>query len=74
MREGSTISYDTDGPVTVVTIERPAARNAVNRRRRRRTRSWSGSHILWGGNSAPRFTEYCAATPRLGNRRKASNL
>jgi enoyl-CoA hydratase len=31
MREGSTISYDTDGPVTVVTIERPAARNAVNR-------------------------------------------
>jgi enoyl-CoA hydratase len=30
MTEGSTVSYDTDGPVTVITIERPAARNAVN--------------------------------------------
>jgi enoyl-CoA hydratase len=27
----STVSYDTDGPVAVVMIERPAARNAVNR-------------------------------------------
>jgi enoyl-CoA hydratase len=31
MTEASTVSYDTDGPVVVVTIERPAARNAVNR-------------------------------------------
>jgi enoyl-CoA hydratase/carnithine racemase len=31
MTEGSTVSYDADGPVAVVTIERPAARNAVNR-------------------------------------------
>ena len=31
MTEDSTVSYDTDGPVAVITIERPAARNAVNR-------------------------------------------
>ena len=31
MSEASTVSYDTDGPVVVITIERPAARNAVNR-------------------------------------------
>src|SRR5260370_7707451 len=31
MTEGSTVSYDADGPVVVITIERPAARNAVNR-------------------------------------------
>ena len=31
MTEASTVSYETDGPVAVVTIERPAARNAVNR-------------------------------------------
>ena len=31
MSEASTVSYDMDGPVAVVTIERPAARNAVNR-------------------------------------------
>jgi enoyl-CoA hydratase len=31
MTEASTVSYDTDGTVAVVTIERPAARNAVNR-------------------------------------------
>jgi enoyl-CoA hydratase len=31
MTEASTVSYDTDGPIVVVTIERPAARNAVNR-------------------------------------------
>jgi enoyl-CoA hydratase len=30
MAEGSTVSYDTDGPVAVITIERPTARNAVN--------------------------------------------
>lgn len=30
MTEGSTVSYDTDGAVAVITIERPAARNAVN--------------------------------------------
>ena len=31
MSEASTVSYQTDGPVAIVTIERPAARNAVNR-------------------------------------------
>src|SRR5438874_3724442 len=31
MSEASTVSYDMDGPLAVVTIERPAARNAVNR-------------------------------------------
>src|SRR2546428_5120321 len=31
MSEASTVSYDMDGPVAVITIERPAARNAVNR-------------------------------------------
>src|SRR5947209_4436555 len=31
MSEASTVSYDMDGPVAIVTIERPAARNAVNR-------------------------------------------
>ena len=31
MSEASTVSYDIDGPVVVITIERPAARNAVNR-------------------------------------------
>ena len=31
MSETSTVSYETDGPVAVVTIERPTARNAVNR-------------------------------------------
>jgi enoyl-CoA hydratase len=30
MAEGSTVLYDTDGPVAVITIDRPAARNAVN--------------------------------------------
>src|SRR3954471_7498998 len=30
MSEAPTVSYDTDGPVAVITIERPAARNAVN--------------------------------------------
>ena len=30
MTKGSTVSYDTDGPVAVITIERPAVRNAVN--------------------------------------------
>src|SRR5438552_3973143 len=31
MSAASTVSCDTDGPVVVITIERPAARNAVNR-------------------------------------------
>jgi enoyl-CoA hydratase len=31
MTEASTVSYESDGAVAVVTIERPAARNAVNR-------------------------------------------
>src|SRR5208282_2015849 len=31
MSETSTVSYEVDGPVAVVTIERPQARNAVNR-------------------------------------------
>ena len=31
MSEAPTVSYETDGPVAVVTIGRPAARNAVNR-------------------------------------------
>jgi enoyl-CoA hydratase len=31
MTEAPTVSYDTDGPLAVVTIERPASRNAVNR-------------------------------------------
>ena len=31
MAGGSTVSYETDGAVAIVTIERPAARNAVNR-------------------------------------------
>jgi hypothetical protein len=31
MGEASTVSYETDGPVAIVTIERAAARNAVNR-------------------------------------------
>jgi enoyl-CoA hydratase len=31
MPEPATVSYDIDGPVVTVTIERPAARNAVNR-------------------------------------------
>jgi enoyl-CoA hydratase len=31
MTEASTVSYDMDGPVAVITIERPAVRNAVNR-------------------------------------------
>lgn len=31
MSDASTVSYEADGPVTIVTIERPAARNAVNR-------------------------------------------
>jgi enoyl-CoA hydratase/carnithine racemase len=31
MTEASTVSYETDGPVATVTIERPASRNAVNR-------------------------------------------
>jgi enoyl-CoA hydratase/carnithine racemase len=31
MSEASTVSYETDGPVAIVTIERPEARNAVNR-------------------------------------------
>src|SRR5436190_17712309 len=31
MTEASTVSYQTDGPVGIVTIERPEARNAVNR-------------------------------------------
>jgi enoyl-CoA hydratase len=31
MSEAPTVSYETDGPFAVVTIERPAARNAVNR-------------------------------------------
>src|SRR5438309_8050063 len=31
MSEASTVSYDTDGPIAVATIERPEARNAVNR-------------------------------------------
>src|SRR5712691_3527478 len=30
MTEASTVSYDIDGAVAVVTIERPEARNAVN--------------------------------------------
>ena len=30
MMQASTVSYDTDGPVAVITIERPALRNAVN--------------------------------------------
>jgi enoyl-CoA hydratase len=31
MSEAPTVSFETDGPVAVVTIERPPARNAVNR-------------------------------------------
>src|SRR5712672_1130120 len=31
MSEAPTVSYETDGPLAVITIERPAARNAVNR-------------------------------------------
>src|SRR5438045_3750323 len=31
MSEAPSVSYETDGPVAIVTIERPAARNAVNR-------------------------------------------
>src|SRR5690348_7688587 len=31
MSEASTVSYEADGPVAIVSIERPAARNAVNR-------------------------------------------
>ncbi len=31
MTDGPTVSYDSDGAIVVVTIERPAARNAVNR-------------------------------------------
>ena len=31
MSEASTVSYETEDPVALVTIERPAARNAVNR-------------------------------------------
>ena len=31
MAESSTVSYDVDGSVVVITIERPTARNAVNR-------------------------------------------
>ena len=31
MSEAPTVSYETDGPLAIVTIERPAARNAVNR-------------------------------------------
>jgi enoyl-CoA hydratase len=31
MSEPPTVSFETDGPVAVITIERPAARNAVNR-------------------------------------------
>src|SRR5437762_12738139 len=31
MSEAPSVSYDTDGPVAIVTIERPAARNVVNR-------------------------------------------
>src|SRR5258708_21987045 len=31
MSDGPTVSYDIDGAIAVVTIERPAARNAVNR-------------------------------------------
>ncbi len=30
MTEASTVSYEADGPIAIVTIERPAARNAVN--------------------------------------------
>src|SRR5260370_32612791 len=31
MTEAATVSYDIDGEIVVITIERPAARNAVNR-------------------------------------------
>ncbi|TMK25795.1 MAG: enoyl-CoA hydratase, partial [Alphaproteobacteria bacterium] len=31
MSEAPSVSYETDGPVAIVTIERPAARNAVDR-------------------------------------------
>ena len=31
MTEAETVSYKVDGPIAIVTIERPEARNAVNR-------------------------------------------
>lgn len=31
MSDGVIVSYEKDGPVAIVTIERPEARNAVNR-------------------------------------------
>ena len=31
MSDGVTVSYEKDGPVAIVAIERPEARNAVNR-------------------------------------------